>query len=231
MNQAISKDLSVKIPTGKGESVTGKWSASPADARFNYVFAYAPGASSNINDPFGTFLANRLVEKGVATLRFQFPYMERGARAPDRPEKLETVWQEVIDSLLGYGKRILVGGRSMGGKFASKVVANGAQADALALFAYPLHSPGKADRITDSHFSSITVPTLVCSGDRDAFAKIETLRLSAAKVHRAQLQVLDGADHGYKLPKSSEITQEACWGRIASIATSWLEEVDVNIKG
>ena len=115
MNQAISKDLLVKIPIGKGESVTGIWSAYPADTRFNYVFAYAPGASSNIDDPFGTFLANSLTKNGIATLRFQFPYMEKGARAPDRPEKLEVVWQEVIDLLLEYGKRILVGGRSMGG--------------------------------------------------------------------------------------------------------------------
>lgn len=230
MNQAISKDLLVKIPIGKGESVTGIWSASPADTRFNYVFAYAPGASSNIDDPFGTFLAKSLAKNGVATLRFQFPYMEKGVRAPDRPEKLEMVWQEVIDLLLEYGKRILVGGRSMGGKFASKVVANGAWADALALFAYPLHPPGKADSVTDSHFASIKVPTLFCSGDRDAFAKIEALRLSVAKVDRAQLHVLNDADHGYKLPKSSEITQEAFWGKIASIVTSWLGEVDVHIK-
>ena len=104
-------------------------------------FIYAPGAGSNLNDPFGRILNDRLVTSGVSITRFQFPYMEDRKRRPDPRRVLEETWQEVISLVRSTATKVVVGGRSMGGRIASQVLAQGIQADGLALFAYPLRPP------------------------------------------------------------------------------------------
>jgi len=106
------------------------------------LFIYAPGAGSNINDPFGSYLSQRLVQTGFACVRFQFPYMEAGKRRPDSPALLEETWKQVIEEARISNTKLIVGGRSMGGRIASHIAAQGVAVDALALFAYPLHPPG-----------------------------------------------------------------------------------------
>jgi predicted alpha/beta-hydrolase family hydrolase len=212
------------IPLPEGGSVTGIWSAPPG-AALDWVFGYAPGAGSNINDPFGLYAAPRLLDAGVSTLRFQFPYMEAGARQPDRPSMLKGVWQEVIDLLHGHGKRVLIGGRSMGGRYASRVVSDGAEVDALALFAYPLHAPGKPDAIRDANLASIGVPTLFCTGTRDTFSTPEELQASAAKMPSPQVHILDGADHSFMVLKSSGRTREDVWDEVLQTLLDWLERL------
>ena len=106
------------------------------------LFIYAPGAGSNINDPFGSYLSQRLVQAGFAFVRFQFPYMEAGKRRPDQASLLEETWKQVIDTVKIADAKVIIGGRSMGGRIASHVAAQGAAVDAVALFAYPLHPPG-----------------------------------------------------------------------------------------
>jgi len=112
----------------------------PAGA--GWLFAYAPGAGSNIDDPFGVYACQALAALGFTTVRFQFPYMEAGRRGPDPARTLEAVWHEVIATLQDEARRIAVGGRSMGGRIASQVVAQGVGVDALCLFSYPLHPRG-----------------------------------------------------------------------------------------
>lgn len=215
-------EQAMSIPLPEGGSVTGIWSA-PPDTALDWVFAYAPGSGSNINDPFGTYAAPRLLDAGIATLRFQFPYMEAGKKVPDRAPVLEGVWREVIGLLHGHGKRVLIGGRSMGGRYASKLVSGGANVDALALFAYPLHSPGRPDSIRDEHLTSIAVPTLFCTGTRDTFATPEELQTSAAKMPRSQVHILDGADHSFMVLKSSGRTREDVWDEVLRTMLGWLE--------
>ena len=79
------------------------------------LFIYAPGAGSNINDAFGSYLSQRLVQAGFASVRFQFPYMEVGKRRPDSPSLLEETWQRVIETVKISGAKLIVGGRSLGG--------------------------------------------------------------------------------------------------------------------
>ena len=95
--------------------------------------------------------------------------------------------------------------------------------DALALFAYPLHSPGKPEAIRDAHLALITVPTLFCTGTRDTFATPEELRTSAAKMQRSQLHILEGADHSYVVLKSSDRTREDVWDEALQAMVDWLE--------
>jgi predicted alpha/beta-hydrolase family hydrolase len=214
-------EQTISIPLPEGGSVTGIWSVPPNAIQGDWVLAYAPGSGSNINDPFGTYAAPRLLDAGIATLRFQFPYMEAGTKRPDRPAVLESVWREVTGLLHGHGKRVLIGGRSMGGRYASRVV----EVDALALFAYPLHAPGKPEAIRDTHLASITVPTLFCTGTRDTFTTPEELRTSAAKMQRSRVHILEGADHSYLVLKSSGRTREDVWDEVLQVMLDWLERL------
>jgi predicted alpha/beta-hydrolase family hydrolase len=175
------------------------------------VVIYAPGAGSSLRDPFGAFLAAELPARGLALLRFQFPYAEAGRRAPDSTEVLEQTWRAVIGSSESMAGAICASGRSMGGRIASQVVAQGAPVGSLALFAYPLHPPGKPEQRRDAHLSDIRVPTLFCSGSRDSFAPPQELQDAAARVHKATTHFLEGADHGFSVAKASGRTRQDVW--------------------
>ncbi|MDP9236079.1 MAG: dienelactone hydrolase family protein [Chloroflexota bacterium] len=215
--KSVDKLFSVEVPD------QGKVSSLRTTARdAAWTFVYAPGAGSNLRDPFGAFAAAALVSRGITTVRFQFPYMEAGRRGPDRPPVLEATWRAVIDAARPGAGRLIVGGRSMGGRIASLVVAQGVAVDALALFAYPLHPPGKPDQMRVEHFSAIRVPVLFCSGTRDAFASPEELRAAAKKIRTAKVHLLEGADHGFAVPKSSGRTRDDVWAEAIDAMTEWL---------
>jgi predicted alpha/beta-hydrolase family hydrolase len=211
--------LRIVIPGGR--TVTAVRTAA-VGRDVGWLFVYAPGAGSSLHDPFGVYACRHLAARGVTALRFQFPYMEEGRRRPDRPPVLEDSWRAVIGSLGIAGGRLVAGGRSMGGRIASQVVAQGVQVDALALFAYPLHPPGKPDQLRDAHLSSIRVPTLFCSGTNDAFASPDELRAAAARVPAARLYLLEGADHGFAVAKASGRTRQDVWAEAVAAMLEWL---------
>jgi predicted alpha/beta-hydrolase family hydrolase len=192
-------------------------------ARWTYV--YAPGAGANIDDPFGKHLASTLPARGIAVVRFQFPYMEAGRKSPDRPVVLEATWRAVLAAVRGGTPRIAAGGRSMGGRVGSMVVAAGEQADALALFAYPLHPPGKPDQRRIEHFPDIRIPALFCSGTNDAFASPEELREVGRMLTRATVHLLDGADHGFAVRKSSGRTREQVYDEATEALVRFLDGI------
>ena len=187
--------------------------------RWSYI--YAPGAGSNINDPFGRFLCDRLAAAGVDAYRFQFPYMEAGRKSPDRAPVLSAAWKSIIETVRPDAQRLAAGGRSMGGRYASMVAASGAPVEALGLFAYPLHAPGDS-RWRDEHFGQIKVPALFCSGTNDAFATPEELKTAAAKLESAQVHLLDRADHGFSVPRASGRTRQHVYEEAADALIAWL---------
>ena len=203
--------------------------SSPERGEPAWAWVYAPGAGSSIRDPFGTYASALLTERGIATIRFQFPYMERGSKRPDAPRTLEATWRAVLAASRSDGVRLIASGRSMGGRVASMVVADAGGADALALFAYPLlHAPGRAfdagagQRV--GHLASIGIPTLFCSGTRDAFGTPEELRAAAALVGDSTLHLLEGADHGFATLKSSGHTREDVWREAVEAMLAWLPD-------
>ena len=215
-------DENLEIPVGN-LTVSAIRTSPDDDARFTFV--YAPGAGSNINDPFAKYLASRLAAAGASTVRFQFPYMEAGKRRPDRPALLEETWRAVIDGIQLDPENLIVGGRSMGGRIASQVVAQGTQVAALALFAYPLNPPYNPAVSRDGHLPDINVPTLFCSGTRDNFASPVNLTAVAAKMKNATVHELDGADHGFAVLKSSSRTREDVWTEAVDVMLGWVEEL------
>ena len=191
--------------------------------RAGWTFVYAPGAGSNMHDPFGRFVCRALAERGVECVRFQFPYAEEGKKRPDRAPVLEATWRAVLERVREPGRKLCVGGRSMGGRIGSHVVAQGEAADAVALFSYPLHPPGNAGRMRDEHLPAIAVPVLFCSGTRDAFASADELQALAKRLPRATLHLLDGADHGMNVPKASGRTRQDVWQEAFEAMVAWLK--------
>ena len=205
----------------------------PDERRAAWRLVYAPGAGSGIDDPFGNYACRSLAEEGVSSVRFQFPYMEASSRRPDRASVLEETWLAVLDAAREEGVALVAGGRSMGGRYASIVAskhipspaAEGAATIAgLALFAYPLHQPGRPDQPRAAHLEQIGVPTLFCSGDRDVFGAPGELRAAAALVPGSRLHLMAGADHGFAVLKSSSRTRLDVWEEAVSALLAWAKE-------
>jgi predicted alpha/beta-hydrolase family hydrolase len=213
-------DETIAIALPNGTTVSAALTRPAKKAR--WIVAYAPGAGSNVYDPFGRCLARTLAEHGMSTLRIQFPYMEAKKGRPDPPAVLEATWRAAIETARKEKAHMIAGGRSMGGRIASMVVAAGEAVDGLALFAYPLHPPGQPEKLRDAHLPSIAVPALFCSGTRDAFASPDELRAAAKKVKRSTVHLLDGADHGFSIPKASGRTKEDVWTEATQALLDWL---------
>ncbi len=187
-----------------------------------WVVVYAPGAGSSLEDEFGVYLCERLAAEGLAAARFQFPYQEAHKGRPDPPAVLDATWRAAIEAFRPLGQRIAIGGRSMGGRVASLVAAKGTAVDALALFAYPLHPPGQPEKRRDAHLPQIAAPTLFCCGTRDVFGAPEELATAAALAPKARLHLLEGADHGFDVLKSSGRTRRDVWAEAVNTLLAWL---------
>lgn len=194
-----------------------------------WTFVYAPGAGSSVHDPFGKYACRTLAKYGFTCVRFQFPYQEAERHRPDPPQVLEATWRAVVELVRLRPGRIAVTGRSMGGRIGSMVVADGLAADAVALFAYPLHPPGQPEKRRIEHLSALTVPTLFCSGTRDAFGTPEELREAAALVPRSTVHVLEHANHAFEVPKASGRTRQEVWAEATGVARDWLLHIPLDM--
>ncbi len=163
----------------------------------------APGASAGRDQPALVAMDDALAPEGVAVERMDFPYRRAGRRSPDRPAVLvATVREEAARLAERSGlppERILLGGRSMGGRVCSMAAAEGLACLGLVLVSYPLHPPGKPERQRAEHFPALDAPCLFVSGSRDAFATPAELEAATAAIPgRVTLVVLDGGDHGLR---------------------------------
>jgi uncharacterized protein len=173
----------------------------PPDA--DVVVVLAHGAGSGMRTPFMTGFAEAAGRLGVATLRFEFPYMRAGRKAPDRAPVLVSAWREAFaEGVAGArGRRVLAGGKSMGGRMASMAAAEGMPAAGLVFLGYPLHPPGRPEKIRDAHLDAVACPMLFLQGSRDAFARPDLLAGVIARLgERATHVEIPGADHSFRVP-------------------------------
>jgi predicted alpha/beta-hydrolase family hydrolase len=210
----------VKLRTGRREMTAV---IVEPDGAHTQVVVYAPGAGSNVNDRFGVYLSRVLAEAGVASVRFQFPYTEEGSRRPDPPSVTEAAWRVAVETARNVASTVIASGRSFGGRMASQAVAKGMPVAGLALFAYPLHPPKQPANLRDGHLGSVRAPTLFCSGTRDAFASPEELKAAASRAPNARVVLLEGADHGFGVLKSSGRTVAQVYQEAASALVEWLQ--------
>jgi predicted alpha/beta-hydrolase family hydrolase len=177
--------------------VSGAWHRPSGAARAALVLAH--GAGHGMNTRLLIDVGEALAERGVAVLRFNFPYMEAGRRAPDPQPRLEACYRAVADAVAEEFERPYLGGKSMGGRIASHVVADGFAASGLVFLGYPLHPPGRPERIRDAHLRRIDAPMLFLQGSRDSFAMPDLLHSTVASLPLARLVEIEGGDHSFKV--------------------------------
>jgi len=151
--------------------------------------------------PFITYFHKGLAERGYLTVKFNFPYMEARRKIPDKREVLEASYRQVIEEVKAsryQPKRIFIGGKSMGGRIASQVVASGVNVEGLFFLGYPLHRPGQPEILRDEHLYRIEKPMLFLSGTKDQFAKRELLEGVVSKLgDKAEIHWIEGGDHSF----------------------------------
>jgi hypothetical protein len=183
------------------------------------------GAGGTRRTPFLLGLAEALAGPQRQVLLFNFPYTDAGRRLPDRPAVLEGTVGDVARFAreeLGAA-RLVLGGKSMGGRIASQAVAAGLAADGLVFLGYPLHPPGRPGTLRDRHLASVAVPMLFVQGTRDAFARWDLLEATLARLgNRAQLHAIQGGDHSFAVRRSSGRTRVQVEHEVASAVAAWL---------
>jgi predicted alpha/beta-hydrolase family hydrolase len=194
----------LRIPVGE-ESVSALL-IRPADAKALYVFAHGAGAGMTHRSMASN--AEGLVERGVATLRYQFPYMEKRSRRPDAPKIAHAAVRAAVAEAAGIapGLALFAGGRSFGGRMTSQAQAISPLPNVrgLAFIGFPLHPAGKPGIDRAEHLAQVEIPMLFVSGSRDALAELDLLEPAVARLGaRATLHLIRDADHSLKVPARS----------------------------
>jgi hypothetical protein len=161
-------------------------------------------------------------------MTFNFLYKERGRSAPDPKARLEACYRAAIDAAVNHRKlmknRLVIGGKSMGGRIASQVAAlDSENIDGLVFLGYPLHPPGRPDKMRDEHLPEIKAPMLFCQGSRDAFGTEAEIRATIKK-HRlpATIFAIEGGDHSFKVPKSAGLSQQEVYELAMNQVDAWI---------
>jgi len=193
----------------------------------------AHGAGADRRAPALVAVADALAGAGIPSLRFDYPYRAAGRRAPDRPAALAAATRDAAAELARQAglapERLVLGGRSMGGRVASLVAADAddpVPALGLLLLGYPLHPAGRPERRRDAHFGALTMPVCFCSGTRDALAPRAELTRAARRVSGAvTLHWLESADHGYRPLKSSGRSVDDVLAEVAETSVTWVQSL------
>jgi len=165
----------------------------------------AQGAGGSTRSPLFDGIAAGLTSAGVSSFRFDFPYTLAGRRGPDRPPVLLQAWREALDEAAARADAtpLVASGKSMGGRMASMLAAEDGDAfpaRALVFFGYPLHPPGRVDKLRVEHLPRITVPMLFIQGTGDALARFDLVEDTVASLgSRARLHAIDGGDHSFRV--------------------------------
>ena len=192
----------------------------------------AHGAGADQRHRVMVALAGGLAARGVEVVTFNFLYTEQRRKSPDRAPVLEQTWEAVVDAVAGDlapRQRLVIGGKSMGGRMASMVLARTpdrpawSQVSGLVLLGYPLHPPGKPEQLRTAHLPSIRVPVLLVHGTRDAFGTREEIEpVFRALPTRVDYEFIVQGDHGFAVPKSTGLTEAAVLDRIATRVAGWI---------
>ena len=217
----------IKVQVNDAESVTALLYPAAKQARAGVTIILGHGAGANQLSGFMRLFAAGLAERGVDVVTFNFLYMEQGRKIPDPAPRLEGCYHAVIEAALKHkklkGNRMMVGGKSMGGRIASQVAAqNGENIDGLVFLGYPLHPPGRPEKLRSEHLPKIKVPMLFVQGARDAFGTKEEIAAIIKKLKlAATLYAVEGGDHSLKVPKSAGVPQAQVYEAAMDAIVEW----------
>jgi predicted alpha/beta-hydrolase family hydrolase len=221
---AMAEKLQFEVP---GAGAVSALLLRPADTK--WMLALAHGAGAGMSHPFLSALADRLAAVGVATLRYQFPYMEQRRRTPDPPAVATAAVAASVRAAAetAPGVPLLAGGKSFGGRMTSTAAAElGLEAvRGLVFFGFPLHPPKRPATKRGDHLSQVKQPMLFLQGTRDDLADLDLLRPICAKLgKRATLHVIDRADHSFHVPKKSGKTDGDVLKELVETTAEWAED-------
>ena len=215
----------IAIPLGNGDRVSGLLVA-PDGARAAYVLAH--GAGAGMAHPFMAAAAHGLAGRAVATLRFQFPAMERGSKRVDAPKVAHAAVRAAVAEAARQlpGLALFAGGKSFGGRMTSQAQAESPLSGVrgLAFLGFPLHPPGKPGDERAAHLDCVDVPMLFLQGSRDELARLDLLQPVVKRLGaRATLAIFTDADHSFHVPASTGRKDPAVLAEVLDTLAAWIE--------
>jgi predicted alpha/beta-hydrolase family hydrolase len=212
---------------GGGETSALRYAAEDPRAP---VLVLAHGAGAGQRSPFMTAFSGAMQARGITAVTFDFPYMRHHRRAPDRAPVLEAAWRAVLQHIIAGGAgpaRVVIGGKSMGGRIASHVLSDPARplpsVVGLVLLGYPLHPPGQPDRLRTAHLPLLGTPTLVVQGSHDAFGTEHEVREAFAAVPACvDWLIVPGGDHSFKVRRGGR-TQAEIFEDVYATVARWAQ--------
>jgi predicted alpha/beta-hydrolase family hydrolase len=200
----------------------------PPQARACYVLAH--GAGAGMNHPFMAAVAAELARRGIGTLRYQFPYMERGAKRPDPPQVAQATVRAVLDAALALFPEhpLIAGGKSFGGRMTSQAQAKAPLQGVrgLAFLGFPLHPAGRPSQDRAAHLINVQIPMLFLQGTRDSLASLDQIELLCKKLgRRATLKLFMDADHSFHVPARTGRKDSQVLGDMIDAFVAWFDGV------
>jgi predicted alpha/beta-hydrolase family hydrolase len=224
MSERTDKPLAITVD--EGVRVSGILTM-PARARACYVLAH--GAGAGMNHPFMAAVAEGLATREIATLRYQFPYMERGSKRPDAPALAHATARAAVAAATQLKPKLplVAGGKSFGGRMTSQTQAETPLPCAgLAFLGFPLHPAGRPSNDRAEHLFKIKIPMLFLQGTRDTLADLGKLRPVCKKLgRRATLKLFDSADHSFHVPARSGRKDSEVLDEVLDTLSAWIGDV------
>jgi predicted alpha/beta-hydrolase family hydrolase len=222
MSEPDAKKLVIEV--GETDSVSALLNSS-SQARACFVFAH--GAGAGMTHAFMEGVAQGLAEREIATLRYQFPYMEKGSKRPDPPALAQAAVRAAVTEAARQcpGLPLIAGGKSFGGRMTSQAQARSPLAGVcgLAFFGFPLHPAGKPSTERADHLDDVTIPMLFLQGTRDKLAELNLLEPVVARLGtRATLRLVDQADHAFHVPARSGRNDRAVLEDMLDVFSAWI---------
>jgi predicted alpha/beta-hydrolase family hydrolase len=217
----------VSIEVSKAVRVSGLWQR---PSRAWSCLIIAPGAGAGMEHPFMTAMAADLYALGIATLRYQFPYMERGGKRPDPPALCQATVRAAVQVSASHARGLprFAGGKSFGGRMTSQAQAANPLEEirGLAFLGFPLHPPGKPSAERGAHLDDVRVPMLFLQGTRDEFATLSLLRALIRRLgRRATLGLFKDANHSFHAPARTGRTDAHIRAELAATLAKWMRAV------
>jgi predicted alpha/beta-hydrolase family hydrolase len=225
----------VSIPAAKPISITVSANIrvsgllqTPPRARACYVLAH--GAGAGMNHPFMAAVAAELAQRGIATLRYQFPYMERGSKRPDPPQLAQAAVRAAVAAAAHAQPKLplIAGGKSFGGRMTSQAQAAEPLPGVcgLAFLGFPLHPAGRPSQDRAKHLFDVKVPMLFLQGTRDTLAALDQLEPLCKEVgRRATLKLFQEADHSFHVPARTGRKDAEVRGEVLDTLAAWIDGV------
>ncbi len=220
----MTEATDLRLDLGDHLSPVSAFLLRPAEAWLLYVLAH--GAGAGMRHPFLESVSASLAERGVATFRYQFPYLEAGRGRPDPPHVLEATVRAAVTMAGEFVPQlpVIAGGKSLGGRMTSGAAAAHPldRVKGLAFLGFPLHPPGQPGTRRAEHLQRVNVPMFFLQGTRDAFARLDLITgVCRALEPRATLHVVEGADHSFGVQKRSGRTPAQVLDELADTTARW----------